>query len=182
MKRLLLIIFIAAASCAIGVAQEPIEYRMQTDGTLLDSNRGEYTIVEMGNKSAKEIYDEMMMNASRLYKKPNEVLFGVEGKMISLYGGENITFPDRDGTVTSSSIKIRIRFYIKDGKVMMYVPILEDIVRYGSSNITPKELADLYVASDAHPGLDEFEKDLSFTVNYILGIAPNGIYPHKRDW
>lgn len=181
MKRLLLTILIAVAGCAVGIAQNLIEYRMQTDGAFLDSNRDEYTIVELGDKSAKEIYDEMMMNASFLYRKPNEVLSGVDGKMISLRGGEDIKYPDKNGAEASGHVQYGIYFWIKDGRVMVKAPTLENM-GYGSSKISPKELSDLYIASNDKSGLIDFEGQLEYIVNYILGIAPNGIYPYKRDW
>lgn len=187
MNRYLILLFTFAIAPIVTNAQAPVSVQMHYGGNFQFDGDTDYVILDFENKSDMDIYDDMMMNVFFLYKQPNDVVSGVNGKMIKVRGGTNISFVDEDGEKRKGSVYYRICFWIKNGKVKVKAPVLEDVT-YLSSNypvirreIKPSELASIYGESSDQSGLTELEDYLSYEINYILGLV-SGTYPYHQNW
>lgn len=185
-KFLSLILFVSAIFTA--TAQTPVKFTLHTDGSFADVYKNKYITVDMPGMTASEIYDNMMMNVLYLYVQPNDVASGVAGKMIKVRGHKSgIKFKDSNGNEQTGNAYYTIVFWIKDGKVLIEAPHLENIklgtAKIGrSQEITARQLASYYFNSPTGADLKSLEDDLNYFVNFILGILPEKNYPNRQNW
>lgn len=182
MLRQILLFIICAFSTFATIAQSFVSVYMNHGGAFQFENGSNYTVLNFEGKSDKELYDEMMMNILYLYIQPNDVVCGVDGKMIKVRGHmSNIGFI-KDGTSYTGNAYYQIYFYIKNGKVKILAPIFENIRYARISEIKPSELATLYIQSADQSDLIKIQNNLNSTLNYILGLEASSSYPYLNDW
>lgn len=98
MLRQIILVIVCAFSTFVTMAHPFVTVHMNDGGSFQFENGSDYTILNFEGKSDKVLYDEMMMNILFLYIQPNEVVSGVEGKMIKVRGHmSNIGFT-KNGT------------------------------------------------------------------------------------
>lgn len=186
MKRILLSIMLIFPF--IICAQTPVNFTMRMDGTFLDPENKSYTVVEFPGRSAKDLYDEVLMNVLYSYVQPADVVSYVPEKMIKVRGYKSGTkFTDSDNITRSGDMYYTIIFYFKDGKVKVMAPSLENIkykdgVSLRSTEITPQQLAELYNNSgnNDYKFLNLFMNNS--IINYLLGLNSNSYYPYRGEW
>ena len=68
------------------IAQNPIEYRINSYYGFSNPNGNKDIVVEFPGKSDHEIYTMMAVNIGVLYYEPEEVFYGVSDAFISVGG------------------------------------------------------------------------------------------------
>ena len=188
-KSIYLTLLLLIATVACGWGKEPVNFRLFTSGLFANpEDKSVYCVVEMKGKTDQTIFDDLMMNALCAFVQPTDVVSYVNGKMINVrYHISDIPFSDENGTLQKGETYCTIRFWIRDGKVKVAAPHLEEIIYYSGSGsigvrkkISPYELALLY-SKTGDNNVSKLENPINYTINCILGILGGG-NPYYDKW
>lgn len=135
MKKLIVILMLALPLAA--TAQDLVHFALTPDGTYLTEDGKDFAVVPFDNKNAHQIYQELATNVGLTYRDPSKVMSGVEDASIKIRAYSDDIICDRP----FGGIKMlpmggyyQLEFRIKDGRVRVSAPIIEEEVRhYGSS-------------------------------------------------
>lgn len=107
----------------------PIYFRFFGNGSFVTEDfLHDFIIEEYKGKKSKEIYTNILLIATSMYKSPKDVINKVENKMVTIDGyiGNAGTRESEYGSSTVS-VSYRLQFDIKDGKVKINAPIINAI-------------------------------------------------------
>lgn len=108
------------------MAQNNVEFVLTSDGTYKAANGDDFIVVPFPDKSAHEIYKELATNINSHYKKPTEIMTGVEDSFIKIRDvAEEIISLRLLGVEFPYSGYYQLEFRIKDGRVRVSAPIIE---------------------------------------------------------
>ncbi len=118
------------------------EFYVYENATFKKAGDTDYYVVNMGKKSAHQLYMDILSHISSIYRNPERVISKVEDRSIVIngYANEVSYFKDRQGYSTSVSFKYRIELQFKDGKIRVNAPDLLDI--YTSNALGDNKLSD----------------------------------------
>ena len=123
MKKIIFVMLLILG-CGSIFSKDPVELRINTAKGFLSPNEKDFIVVEIPGKSVHQIYVDMAVNIGLLYVKPNEVMYGVEDKYISVRAHSN-NFCNTD-TITWEAY-YKLEFLIKDEKVLVFMPSVESV-------------------------------------------------------
>lgn len=105
------------------------EFYVYENATFKKAGDTDYYVVDMGKKSAHQLYMDVLSHISSIYRNPDRVISKVEDRSIVINGfaDEVSYFKDQEGYSNSMSFKYRIELQFKDGKIRVNAPDLPDI-------------------------------------------------------
>lgn len=126
MKKVIVIVLMLIPLLA--VAQDAPEFILTSDGTYQTADGKDFVVVPFEGMTAHQIYQELATNIGSTYNNPTEVMSGVEGSSIKiraysdfLWLNKFLGIPHRWGGF------YQIEFRIKDGRVRVSAPYVEDV-------------------------------------------------------
>lgn len=190
MKKLFLFFYFAVSAIVPAVAQNPIDFRINTTSGFSDPDGNKNIVVNFPGKTAHEIYTMMAINIGVMYYEPNVVMYGVPDALISVSGHSSDFCRNGD---QKWSAKYDLKFIIRDEKVLVLNPTVRNLTEvkspsFSANNMGFIEFINLYwynrelgqfVSSESN-NMSLCESELSRITNQILGIRPLGIIP--KDW
>lgn len=104
-------------------------YELQSDGTFDKDGETDYYVLNFGNKSAHQLYMDVLSHIASMYKHPEYVTTKVADRSIIVNGHkEHVAFyTDRDGYATAVSYDYRIELQFKNGKIRVNAPEIVEI-------------------------------------------------------
>ena len=176
MKRFSLFI-LSVLFCAYGcLAQDYVSFNLQSNGTFVNPDGGNYIVVEYEGKTASELYNMVKNNVMSFYKKPKEVMSENESQMLSIRG-----FQDKVWYASAYfGAFYNLSFKFKDGKIRIDAPVIDSqLVRTSeyTSYSTRTTFPFSYIAKKVCKNESEknvkrkkkVEDVVNFPINYLLG-------------
>ncbi len=131
-------LFVLALPLA-ATAQDLVHFALTPDGTYLTEDGKDFAVVPFDNKNAHQIYQELATNVGLTYRDPSKVMSGVEDASIKIRAYSDDLIRDRlsmDGMISGIGKMVplggyyQLEFRIKDGRVRVSAPIIEEETRY----------------------------------------------------
>lgn len=185
MKKILFICFLF--STIVSTAQEKVFFSLQPDGTFLtEKDSSKYAVVEFEGKTKEELYKRLLSNINSLYKEPQKVLNTVENISINIRGYNKTITIDKSplNGETNYSGYYNLIFKLKDGKVRIDAPIIEEDIYYTLVDKTKFAYVanSFFKAGKVKPKKKTYktltEAQLNVIINKILGFGDD----QNEDW
>lgn len=156
------------------------EFYVYENATFKKAGDTDYYVVDMGKKSAHQLYMDVLSHISSLYRNPDRVISKVEDRSIVIngYADEVAYFKDQEYT-TSMSFKYRIELQFKDGKIRVNAPDLPEI--YTSSAWGERKLSSYptkYIGYLFGGETSAMKKEIDKYINAIITAI---VYGSKDD-
>ena len=156
------------------------EFYVYENATFKKAGDTDYYVVDMGKKSAHQLYMDVLSHISSLYRNPDRVISKVEDRSIVIngYADEVAYFKDQEYT-TSMSFKYRIELQFKDGKIRVNAPDLPEI--YTSSAWGEQKLSNYstkYIGYLFGRETSAMKKEIDKYINAIITAI---VYGSKND-
>ena len=133
MKKVLILIAIMFVTLPVN-SQQRIDFHLTQTGKFLTENNEDFVVIPFEDKTAHDIYMEIVQNVNSLYKNPKEVLSTVEDQSISIYAmGNPIAYDKIVGLTRDGYGYYTIKILIKDNRIRFELPQI-DKVSFGSGN------------------------------------------------
>lgn len=138
MKRILLIVLgvLAAISLYAQVNKQGVNFTLLPTGKFVvaDSAKSEYVIIPFEGMTAKEIYNKLMTNAALVVNNPDKQVSGVEFSVVKVNITQHLLTKKLMGLPLSCTGTMYYEFQIKDGRVKVNAPYVEEPCHYGVSD------------------------------------------------
>ncbi|KAA5262286.1 DUF4468 domain-containing protein [Bacteroides faecis] len=139
----------------------------------------DFIIEEYHNQTAKEIYNNILMVVTSMYKSPKDVINKVENKMITVdgfieYAGiRKAQYKDR-----KVSISYRLQFDFKDGKMSIKAPVIIDAYE------EDKNIGDFpfYMKEVLWGIADDTVQEIQKKLNNVISLIIFQSRTIKNDW
>lgn len=190
MKKAILLFF--AFIGTIAYAQETSEkadFTLLPDGSFVTSSddKKSYIVIPFDGQTDKEIYQKLIVNASLVVNNPSEQVSGVEYSLIKARTKQHLLTHVLMGLPLSCTGTIIYEFQIKDGRVRVNAPMVEEPCKYGTSDQTcyfsdvvkgyfKKGKLKEKKANEFNQLIDKTNK----TINTILGLE--AVEKSEEDW
>ncbi len=191
--KIVLTIVLMSAINIIGFdcgAQKPVKLKINNwYGFANESGEKDFEVTFPGHTS-HDIYSMMAINIGLCYYEPDDVMYGVEDKLICVVGSNNNFCQNGFQTWTG---KYTLRFMIKDGKVLVLCPSIKQITQNGVELLKQKKMSFTdfistywydkdngdFNETEAH-NMDRCENEMARIINMILGLIP--VNAKAQDW
>lgn len=131
MKKLFSLIFLLLP--AILNAQNMAVFTLNQYGEYQSSEGDDFIIIPFDGKTAHEIYQELASNVGSLYNEPSKVMSTVEDASIKIRAFSNdLIRVSVLGLKSSFGGYYQLEFLIKDGRVRVSAPLIEETLWSGS--------------------------------------------------
>lgn len=153
----------------------PMYFRFCGNGSFLTEDLlHDFIIEEYTGKKSKEIYTNILLIATSMYKSPKDVINKVENKMITIDGyiSHAGTRKDEYGKSTVS-VSYRLQFNIKDEKVKINAPIINTIYENNKECID----VEIYVGelwNKSKNTVTQIQDKINETIGYIVSKSKSG--------
>ena len=185
MKKILFVISIIIP--LLGYSQNPIEFRLQSDGTFRTVDGKEFIVIQKDGKSASELYNEVLQSVTLQYNSAKDVVSKVDNSVISINGiaSDCVTLSGMLGVKILFSIQYILQFQFKDGRIRVEAPVLSRLFTNNAPDIKPisgwLKVQNVFKKGKPNPKkqstIDDFEKTVNGLINRI--INPQKV---KEDW
>ncbi len=131
MKKLIVMMMLVLPLAAM--AQDLVNFVLKPDGTYQTEDGKDFIVVPFEGKTAHQIYQELATNVGSTYNDPSKVMSGVEDASIKIRAfSDDLIRAKPFGYVKDQSFGgfYQLEFRIKDGRVRVSAPIIEDRVEY----------------------------------------------------
>lgn len=120
-------------------AQELSNFILLSDGTYKTADGKDYMIIPFEGKSAHQIYQELASNVGSTFNEPSKVMSCVEDTSIKIRALSRLWYAGKIlGTVLGYEGHYQLEFRIRDGRVRVSAPIIENpVYSFGSKDRTP---------------------------------------------
>ncbi len=157
------------------------EFYVYENATFKKTGDTSYYVVDMGKKSAHQLYTDVLSHISSIFENPDRVISKVDGRSIVINGyADKISyFKDIDGYSNSVSFKYRIKLQFKDGKIRVNAPDLPEI--YTSSAWGDRKLSSYptkYIGYLFGGATAAMKKDIDKYINAVITAI---VYGSKDD-
>lgn len=126
MKKLITMMLMLLPMVAWG--QELVHFVLMSDGTYQTEDGKDFVVVPFDGKTAHQIYQELASNVGSTFNDPSKVMSGVEDASIKIRAfSDFLWFNKVLGIPHSWGGYYQLEFRIKDGRVRVSAPIVEDI-------------------------------------------------------
>lgn len=182
--RCLLSIFMFALAFCTAMAQDQVTFTLLPDGTLSASDSTNYAIVEYPGLPAQEIYQLLVLNSG--LNQPA----GIPGQVLKM-NNLKVTGPKMFKTwrrdYLSSFGFATLEFQIKDGKVKVLPPKMDDFLQWiglGEKDTYPEVVERWFVQeqqtrkTNNNVDLSPFINNINRYINKVLGPK----YEPQEDW
>lgn len=157
-------------------AQEHVRFILNENGEYRTKDGEDYVVVPFEGKTAKEIYNEIVSNVFSFYNDPNEVMSGLDGVSIKIRAISNkivYAHPTLMGRKRHSGY-YQLEFKIKDGRVRVSAPHVEDKVWWVNHN-NCREYSSFRKAVGSHFKNGELKKKRADQYNVVVAEMNNTI-------
>lgn len=109
-------------------AQELVKFVLMPDGTYRTEEGADFVVVPFEGKTAHQIYQELASNVGATFNDPSKVMSGVEDAFIKIRAFSDVLI--RGGLMGSHAYGgyYQLEFRIKDGRVRVSAPFIEEKV------------------------------------------------------
>lgn len=157
------------------------EFYVYENATFKKAGDTDYYVVDMGKKSAHQLYMNVLSHISSIYRNPNRVISKVEDRSIVIngYADEISYFKDQEGYSTSMSFQYRIELQFKDGKIRVNAPDLPEIYTssaWGERKLSNYPTKDIFYLFGGETVAMKKEID-----KYINMVITSVVYGSKDD-
>lgn len=112
----------------LAMAQDLVHFVLMPDGTYQTEDGKDFAVVPFEGKTAHQIYQELATNVGSTYNDPSKVMSGVEDASIKIRAFSDFLWFNRVlGIPHGWEGYYQLEFRIKDGRVRVSAPIVEDI-------------------------------------------------------
>lgn len=126
MKKLIAIVMMLLPMLA--GAQELANFVLMPDGTYQTEDGKDFVVIPFEGKTAHQIYQELASNVGSTFNDPSKVMSGVEDASIKIRAfSDFLWFNKVLGIPHGWGGYYQLEFRIKDGRVRVSAPIVEDI-------------------------------------------------------
>ncbi len=109
-------------------AQELANFVLLPDGTYQTEDGKDFVVIPLEGKTAHQIYQELASNVGSTFNDPSKVMSGVEDASIKIRAfSDFLWFNKVLGIPHGWGGYYQLEFRIKDGRVRVSAPIVEDI-------------------------------------------------------
>ena len=180
------ILFAAMLFVTMGLnAQSLVYFKLSENGLFVAEDGKDFYVVPFEGKTAHQIFQQLSVNVSALYKNPSKVMSVVDDASITIRAYD-------DGiTYTKDLIQkfycggyYNLNFQIKDGRVKVSAPIIDDKLDSNSGSVyfistAKKWFKDGEVKSKSLAQVEYTEKNINKIINDILGSTKS---QSEEDW
>lgn len=126
MKKLIAIVMMLLPMLA--GAQELANFVLMPDGTYQTEDGKDFVVIPFEGKTAHQIYQELASNVGSTFNDPSKVMSGVDDASIKIRAfSDFLWFNKVLGIPHGWGGYYQLEFRIKDGRVRVSAPIVEDI-------------------------------------------------------
>lgn len=186
MKKLITLMLLILPMTVI--AQDLVHFTLTENGTYQTEDGKDFIIVPFEGKTAHQIYQELATNVGATYNEPSKVMSAVEDASIKIRAySDFLWFNKVLGIPHGWEGYYQLEFRIKDGRVRVSAPIVEDIAMdtqpykkcsYGSR--VKKWFKNGVVKEDDKVKYDEIVARMNGIINCILCTA--NVQDTQDDW
>ena len=182
MKKVIL--FLLLICPFIMSAQELVSFKVTPDGNFVSSTGEDFVVVPFEGKNAHQIYQMLASNVGSVYNDPSKVMSGVEDASIKIRAfSDNIYTKKVMGIPHAFQGFYQIEFRIKDGRVRITAPYVEDSLdapsisnQFGGNkgsfrHIVGKWFKNGKLKEKEAPNASNIELQLNGAINVILGLS-----------
>ena len=125
MKKLIAIVMMLLPMLA--GAQELANFVLMPDGTYQTEDGKDFVVIPLEGKTAHQIYQELASNVGSTFTDPSKVMNGVEDASILIRAYSDCLWYNKAlGMTVCMGGHYRLEFKIRDGRVRVSAPIVED--------------------------------------------------------
>lgn len=183
MKKLILLLLLV---CPFLVsAQELVSFKVTPEGNFVTTSGEDFVVVPFDGKDAHQIYQMLASNVGSVFNDPSKVMSGVDDASIKIRAfSDNIYTKKVMGIPHAFQGYYQIEFRIKDGRVRVSAPFIEDDLRapslssnaFGGNNgsfrhIVKKWFKDGALKDKEAPHAANIEMQMNGVINGILGLS-----------
>lgn len=131
MKKLIAIVMMLLPMLAS--AQELANFILMPDGTYQTEDGKDFVVIPFEGKTAHQIYQELASNVGSTFNDPSKVMSGVDDASIKIRAySDNLVMAKPFGFVKDQPYggHYQLEFKIRDGRVRVSAPIVEEDVEY----------------------------------------------------
>lgn len=131
MKKLIAIVMMLLPMLA--TAQELANFVLMPDGTYQTDDGKDFVVIPFEGKTAHQIYQELASNIGTTFNDPSKVMSGVDDASIKIRAfSDNLVMakPFGFGKDKPYGGHYQLEFKIRDGRVRVSAPIVEEDVEY----------------------------------------------------
>ena len=187
MEKIFVLLF---AFIAISVkAQSLVEFKLTPNGDFVSAEGKNYIVCQFEGKTAHQIFQEISVNANKLYKNPQKVMSVVDDASISIraYDSEITFIKDLIQKFWLGGY-YKIDIEIKDGRVKVSAPIIEESMTKTVDGSREKDFSkivkgwyrDGVVKEKSQKQVDYTERTINTYVNVILGTVKSK--DEQEEW
>lgn len=124
-----------------GIAQ--VNFKLQPDGSFRTEDGADYVIVPFEGKNAHDLYINLTSNATSIYNDVSKVMNTVEDNTVKIRGfaGSGNLFPYITMFNFSVEGHYQLEFKIKDGRIRVSAPLVEDAATMTGGTDGPKAVS-----------------------------------------
>lgn len=191
MKKLLAIMLMLLPS--IVAAQDLVKFVLMPNGTYQAENGKDFIVIPFEGKTSHQIYQELASNVGSTFSNPSKVMSGVEGVSIKIRAySDNLVMAKPFGFVKEQPYGgyYQLEFKIRDGRVRVSAPIIEDNVEFVSydhkryngsfSHLVSKFFKNGILQDNKRNGYDIIVTRMNVVINRILYTST--IQDATEDW
>nr|DAP46221.1 MAG TPA: protein of unknown function (DUF4468) [Caudoviricetes sp.] len=184
MKKILFLVMSALAFMGNVNAQKTVDFKLQADGSFVNSSDGKnFVVIPFDGKTKDELYSETLVAVTKLYNSPKDVISKVEGEVISINGiSQNcVVLKAMMGIKVAFSIQYVLQFQFKEGKLRVDAPVISRFFSDTAADISPfsgwLEAQSVFKKGKANPKkqgtIDDFNNTLNGLINNIISNMGN---------
>lgn len=183
MKKFLTFILLVCPILAF--AQELVTFKLTPQANFVTASGEDFVVVPFEGKSAHEIYQTLASNVGSVYNDPSKVMSGVDVASIKIRAFcDNIYLQKVMGIPHQWEGYYQLEFRIKDGRVRVSAPIVENDIKCPSlsqnafggntgsfSHIVGKWFKNGQPKEKEQKNIDNIETQMNYPINAILGLV-----------
>lgn len=131
MKKLIMTLLMFLPAFAL--AQNVVDFVLKPDGTYQTKDGQDFIIVTFEGKNAHQIYQELASNINATYNDPSKVMSGIEDASIKIRAHSDDLIRGKFIGWQSMGGYYQLEFRIKDGRVRVSAPYIEEEVGFWSN-------------------------------------------------
>lgn len=114
----------------VAYAQEAVRFKLTPSGSFSSETGEDFIVVPINDKSSHEIYQILETNIASVFNDPSKVMTGIEDSYIKIRGIIPVSQKEikllGQKTIAESKGYIQIEIRIKDGRIRISAPYIED--------------------------------------------------------
>lgn len=175
MKKILFIALMCLSTfLSVNAQTQTVDFKLTADGTFHLKDGRNFAVVPFDKKSAHEIYVSLFINAGEVFKEPKQkVIITIDGSSIDIRAFEpKLTFKEQ-GVYLGGYYNLN--FEVKDGKVKVAAPVVDDILTRAKDGVRDKDFSKLVRSWYQETALQAKYQDNQIYTEQVFNGIMNGI-------